>query len=444
MKTHISFLPAALALALSPAAAQAGTFDAQKAKAQIDATLDRDYPGLEALYKDIHAHPETAFHEVRTAKLLADRMRKLGFTVTEGVGKTGIVALYRNGDGPTILVRTELDGLAMQEKTGLPYASKYQEIVDGKPQPTAHSCGHDAHMTWWVGTAQALLAMKDHWKGTLMFVGQPAEETVGGAKAMLDDKLFDRFPKPDIGFAAHVGPFPAGSIKLKEGVSTSASDALEIIFKGRGGHGSMPSATIDPVVMGAHFVSDVQTVISREKDAGAFGVITVGAFNAGTVGNIIPDSANLKLSLRSFSAANRTILNDGVRRTAKAVSDMAGAPAPEINYLSGTAAVVNDPAMIRRLGAILTPIWGDKVEVAPASAPGGAASEDFSVFIDAGVPSVMIAIGSFSPDMIADYKKRGAPLPVNHSPYFAPDPVSAIRTGVTVLTLAVLDAAQPK
>ncbi|MET0137802.1 MAG: amidohydrolase, partial [Sphingobium sp.] len=186
------------------------------------------------------------------------------------------------------------------------------------------------------------------------------------------------------------------------------------------------------------------TVISREKDAGAFGVITVGAFNAGTVGNIIPDSANLKLSLRSFSAANRTILNDGVRRTAKAVSDMAGASAPDINYLSGTAAVVNDPAMIRRLGAILTPIWGNQVEIAPASAPGGAASEDFSAFIDAGIPSIMIGIGSFSPDMIADYKHRGAPLPVNHSPYFAPDPVSAIRTGVTVLTLAVLDAAQPK
>lgn len=436
---------AVLALAGSMTASAAATpLDAVAAKARIDALLKTNYPSLESLYKDIHAHPETAFRETRTAALLAQHMRQIGFEVTEGIGKTGIVAVFRNGSGPTILVRTELDGLALQEKTGLPYASTYQEETNGTQHFTMHGCGHDTHMAWWVGTAQALIAMKDQWRGTLLFVGQPAEETVSGAKAMLDDKLFERLPKPDIGFAAHVSPFPAGSVMLKEGSASSASDSLEIIFHGRGGHGSMPSATIDPVVIGAHFVSDVQTVISREKDAGAFGVITVGAFNAGTVANIIPDSSNLKLSLRSFSPENRKILNDGVRRTAKAVTDMAGAPAPEINYLSGTAAVVNDIPMVRQLGAVLRPVLGEKLQIAPANAPGGAASEDYSAFIEAGVPSVFIGIGGYTQTMIDDYKQRGQPLPVNHSPTFAPDPQSTIETGVTVLTLAVLDAARPR
>lgn len=441
MKIPVLFLYVAMAFGVSPGVL-ADVFDAVAAKVKIDAILDQDYPGLEALYKDLHAHPETAFLEMRTSKLLAARMRKLGFDVTEGVGKTGIVAVYSNGAGPTILVRTELDGLMMEEKSGLPYASSYYEVVDGKQQPTAHGCGHDAHMAWWVGTAQALLAMKNQWQGTLLFIGQPAEETVSGAKAMLDDGLFERFPKPDMGFAAHVGPFPAGTVLLKEGVSSTATETLEIVFKGRGGHGSMPSATIDPVVMGAHFVTDVQSVISREKDAGAFGVITVGAFNAGTVANIIPDSANLKLSLRAYSASDLKILSEGARRTAKAVSDMAGALTPEIHGLGGTTSMINDIPMIRRLGAMLTPIMAGNVTIIPAGAPPGPAGEDFAAFMEAGVPSVMIVIGGFDPTLIADYKQRGVPLPVNHSPYFAPEPAATIRTGVEVLTLGVLDAAQ--
>jgi hippurate hydrolase len=268
------------------------------------------------------------FQEERTAALLAATMRKLGFTVTEHVGKTGIVALYKNGDGPVVLVRTELDALPLEEKTGLPYASHAQQVVDGKPSPTMHACGHDSHMAWWVGTARALLAMKDQWHGTLMFVGQPAEEKIGGAKAMLADGLFTRFPKPDYAFAAHVGPDALGKVAVKQGVVTSASDTITVTFHGQGAHGSMPDKGIDPIVMGAHFVNDVQTVISRQKDPQKFGVVTVGSFNSGFAPNIIPDTAVLKLTLRSFDPDVRKLLVEGVATTAKAASDMARAPAP--------------------------------------------------------------------------------------------------------------------
>jgi len=416
----------------------ADELDVAAIRHDIESVLDEDYPQLEKLYEDIHAHPEVGFQETRTAALLAAQMRKLGFAVTEKVGGTGIVAIFHNGPGPTILVRTELDGLPMEEKTGLPYASKYKQIVDGKSSYIAHSCGHDVHMAWWVGTAKALLAMKNRWSGTLMFIGQPAEETVSGAKAMIADGLFTRFPKPDYGFAAHVGPGPVGTVVIKDGIVSSASDALEITFKGRGGHGSMPSATIDPITIAAHFVSDVQTIISREKDANAFGVITVGSFHAGSAGNIIPDEADLKLSLRSFTPEVRELLLKGVERTANASASMAGAPPPEIHHLSGTSAVRNDSALAARANLLLKQALGNGVTFVPSSAPGGAPSEDFSQFIDAGVPSVFFAIGGYDAKTIADYKARGVPLPVNHSPYFAPAPKPAIETGVKVLTMAVL------
>lgn len=436
----LTSLAAAAALMPLIAAAEpaAPSFDVAAAKAQINSLLDRNYPHLDSLYKDIHAHPEVAFQENRTAALLAGEMRRLGFQVTEHVGGTGVVAIYRNGPGPTVLVRTELDALPMEEKTGLPYASHAQQVVDGRTTYVDHSCGHDSHMAWWVGAAQTLVAMKSQWHGTLMFIGQPAEETVSGAKAMLADGLFTRFPKPDYGFAAHVGPMPLGTVVLKRGTLSSASDAIEIVFHGRGGHGSMPSATIDPIVMGAHFVTDVQTIVSREKDAGAFGVITVGSFQAGTVDNIIPDQSDLKLTLRSFSPEVRKTLNDGVARTAKAVAEMANAPPPEVKRLHGTDAVRNDDTLADSTGAVIKAAFGDKAQLVPAYAAPGSASEDFSEFVDAGVPSVFYGVGGDDPNMIADYKARGVPLPVNHSPYFAPVPEPTIRTGVTVLTLSVL------
>ena len=435
----------AVALMTLPHVASAQAFDPVAAKTAIDAVLDRTYPELDALYKDIHAHPELGFQETRTAALLAAKMRKLGFTVTEHVGKTGIVAIYRNGPGPVVLVRTELDALPMEEKTGLPYASKAQQTLDGKTTYVDHACGHDSHMAWWVGTAEALLAMKDRWHGTLMFIGQPAEEIISGARAMLDDGLFTKFPKPDYGFAAHVSPLPTGTVTVKQGVVSSASDTIYVTFKGVGAHGSMPDKSIDPIVEGAHFVTDVQTVISRQKDPQKFGVVTVGSFQGGTVANIIPDHADLQLTLRSFEPEVRKLLIDGVTTTANAAAAMANAPAPDIRHKFGTAPVVNDADLSARMADGLKAALGaGSVTLVPASAPGGTASEDYSEYVAAGMTrSVFFGIGGYDPKTIAQYAADKKPLPVNHSPFFAPAPEPSIRLGVETLTLAVLAVAGP-
>lgn len=432
------------ALALPGVALAAPTLDVPAAKARIEASLAKTYPDLESLYRDLHAHPELAFQENRTAALLAARMRKLGFTVTEHVGKTGIVAVFRNGDGPTVLVRTELDALPVEEKTGLPYASTIQATgADGRLTFVDHACGHDSHMAWWIGTAEALLAMKDQWHGTLLFVGQPAEEIVSGAKAMLADGLFTRFPRPDYGFAAHVGAAQTGTVEVKQGVVTSASDTILITFKGVGAHGSSPDKSIDPIVEGAHFVNDVQTVISRQKDPQKFGVVTVGSFHAGTVANIISDHADLQLTLRSYDPDVRKVLNDGVVTTANAVAMMAHAPAPDIRHPFAANPVHNDSALGASMAALLkTALGDDNVELVSEEKPGWTASEDYSEFVDAGLPhSVYFSIGGTAPETIAKYKADGKPLPVNHSPYFAPAPEPTIRTGVETLTLAVLSVA---
>jgi amidohydrolase len=424
-------------------AGTAAAMDPVATKSAIDSELAKDWPALDALYKDIHSHPELSMHETRTAALLATQMRKLGFTVTEGVGGTGIVALYKNGPGPVVMVRTELDALPMEEKTGLPYASRVQAPYNGGTSFVAHSCGHDNHMAWWVGTAEALLALRSQWHGTLMFVGQNGEEAGDGAHKMLKDGLFTRFPKPDYAIAAHVGNEPAGWVKVKDGVISSNADAVAITFNGRGAHGSIPSASIDPIVMGAHFVTDVQSVISREKDAGAFGVVTVGSFKGGTAANIIPDRAELRLTLRSFTPEVRQLLLDGVYRTAKAVALMARAPEPTITHGGGTASVVNDSGLAQRIYKVLQPALGEEeVSFRPKNEPGNSGSEDFSAYGEAGVPSLFIRIGGYDPSVIADYKKRGEPVPTNHSPFFAPDHEVAIKTGVRTLTLAAVELLQ--
>lgn len=429
-------------LMLAPACGASQAF-AQSAgpigPAAVDNVLDDSKASIEGLYRDLHQHPELGFAEVRTAKLLADRMRKLGFTVTENVGKTGVVAVYRNGAGPVALVRTEMDALPMEEKTGLPFASKAVVEKDGKSTFVAHSCGHDVHMAWWVATAQALLALKDKWHGTLLFVAQPSEETLSGAKAMLDDGLLKRFPRPDYAIAAHVGGgMPLGTVLVNDGVILSASDAVDITFKGRGAHGSAPSAAIDPIVMGANFVTDVQSVISRRKDAGAFGVITVGAFQSGTVGNIIPDTATLRLSLRSFTPEVRALLLDGVEKTAKGVAMIAGAPPPSIVRPYGTAETRNDSSLVARLTPPLKSVFGEGVVSMPASAPGFSGSEDFSVFAAAGIPSIYLMIGGDDPTVLNGYKEKGIAPPTNHSPNYAPSARQAIRNGAAALVTAIL------
>ena len=433
-----SCLLAAVAVLTLAGSAQAR--DVTQDKAAIDAGLDKSYPHLDALYKDIHAHPELSLQETATAAKLAKEMRALGFAVTEHVGGTGVVAIYRNGPGPMVLVRTELDGLPMEEKTGLAYASHAIQTFNGKPTPVAHSCGHDIHMAAWVGSAQQLLAMKTSWHGTLMFIGQPAEEGWGGAAAMLKDGLFTRFGKPDIGFAQHVDQTPYGTLHYLAGVKSSNSDSLDITFHGRGGHGAKPNLAIDPVMEAARFTVDVQSIISREKDPFAFGVITVGSIQSGSVGNIIPDTAVLYGTIRSFDAGVRDKLLEGIRRTANAVAAMSGAPPPDIKFVQTGKAVINDAVVTARTEKIFKAVFGARAVLQPLPEP---TSEDYSEFINAGVPSLYFNLGGYDPAAIAAAVAKGQSVPTNHSPYFAPTPEPTIRTGVEAMTLAVLNVMAP-
>jgi hippurate hydrolase len=441
MTTMDSLLRSAAFVLAASLAHAAGAADVAGTRAAIDRGLDAHYAHIEVLYKDIHSHPELAFQETRTAAKLAAEMQALGYEVTEGVGKTGIVALYRNGPGPTVMVRTELDALPLPEKTGLPYASTATQILRNAETPVAHACGHDIHMSVWVAVAKTLMDMKDQWSGTVMFVGQPAEEGGGGARAMLADGLFSRFPKPDMGFALHVGPGPYGVVSYRPGVINSTSDSLSVLFTGKGGHGSRPHVTIDPVMMAGHFIVDVQSVISREKDAAKFGVVTIGSVQAGNAGNVIPDTALLRGTIRSYDDDTRAKMIEGVQRTAKAVALMAGAPPPDVKITAGAKAVINDDQLAARGGAVLKAAFGDKAVLLPAP---GSASEDYSEFIMAGVPSFYFGIGGLDPKAVAQAAATNTPLPGNHSPEFAPVPEPTIRTGTQAMSLVLLDALQKK
>jgi amidohydrolase len=437
MNRFVTPLLGSAALCIASALPAHAELDVIKLKAAIEASVEADYPKLDALYKDIHAHPEIAFQEVNTAAKLAAEMRALGFEVTEKVGKTGLVAIYKNGDGPIIMVRTELDALPMEEKTGLPYASHDKTSWNGRETFVAHSCGHDIHMASWVGTAKTLVGLKDQWHGTLMFIAQPAEETVSGAKAMLADGVFTRFGKPDFGFALHDGAFAYGTINYRVGIGSSNSDSLAIKFHGRGGHGAAPQLTIDPVMIAARFIVDVQSVISREKDPTEFGVLSIGAIHGGTAENIIPDDVTVLGTIRSFKPEVRAKMLAGIERTAKSAAAMSDAPAPEIRIEEGAKAVMNDPAVVETAAKVLQVAFGDKFKTSPPGTP----SEDFSEFINAGVPSMFFNIGVYEPERVAAARNGSGPqLPSNHSPLFAPVPKPTIETGIEAMTLAVLSA----
>lgn len=425
-------LAAATLLFMSPAFA----WQTQDLNGQVAGHLNAFYPSLDVLYRDLHAHPELAYQEVRTAAKLAAEMRAIGFEVTEKVGKTGLVAIYKNGAGPTIMVRTELDGLPMEEKTGLAYASKAQAMLDGRSTYTAHSCGHDIHMTSWTATARTLVAMKAQWKGTLMFVAQPAEEVVTGAKAMIDDGLFKRFPRPDVAFGLHTLPGAHGTVFYNTGTMSSNSNSFSIVFKGRGGHGAAPDKAIDPIMIASRFVVDVQTLVSRERDPLEFGVVSVGAFHGGTVGNIIPDSVQVNGTIRSFSPTVRSKLIEGVKRIAGASALMAEAPAPEVTVTAGTSAVVNNEALVLKIDAVFKDAFGQaKVYRAPPLT----ASEDFSYFTNEGITSMFFFVGIDDPRTVADAARPGGkPVVFNHSPFYAPVPEPTIKTAARAMTLAVL------
>ena len=402
------------------------------------ADLGQLLPDLQALYTDIHAHPELSMQEVRTAGIAADRLRAAGYEVTTGIGRTGVVGVLRNGDGPTVMLRADMDALPVQEATGLPYASEVTATDSaGKTVPVMHACGHDMHVTWLVGAATLLAQARDVWKGTLMAVFQPAEETAEGAQAMIDDGLMKRFPKPDVVLGQHVMPGPAGVIGTRAGVVTSAGDSLQIRLFGRGAHGSMPQASIDPVVMAAATVMRLQTIVSREVAPNAAAVVTIGALQAGTKENVIPDEALIKLNVRTFDDQVRTRVLAAIERIVRAEAEASGAPKPpEITTLDRYRMVLNDPEATKRAAnAFHQHFPADRVEESDPTT----ASEDFGSFgAEWHSPAVFWFIGGTDPELYAKAKAEGrlGELPTNHNPRFAPVIHPTLETGVETLVVA--------
>jgi amidohydrolase len=384
---------------------------------------------LEKLYKDVHRHPELSMREERTAALAADRLHAAGFDVTAGVGTTGVVGLLRNGDGPTVMLRADMDALPVHEETGLDYASTADGVM--------HACGHDMHVAWLAGAAAQLSAAREEWEGTLMVVFQPAEETAEGAQAMIDDGLFDRFPKPDVVLGQHVMPAPASSIGTRSGVITSAADSFEIRLFGRGAHGSMPEASVDPVVMAAATVLRLQTVVSREVAPAQSAVVTIGVLQAGTKENVIPDEAVIKLNVRTFDEGVRTHVLDAIKRIVEAESQASGAPEPpEITALDHYQLVRNDHDAATRVQTAFRAHFGDDrvVDIPPISA-----SEDFGSFgSEWQAPSVFWTVGGTDPATYRQAKDAGrlSELPTNHNPRFAPVIHPTLETGVETLLAA--------
>ena len=395
-------------------------------------------PDLEKVYVDLHAHPELSMQEARTAEVAAAHLRTAGYEVTTGIGKTGVVGLLRNGDGPTVMLRADMDALPVQEATGAPYASKATAVdPEGKTVPVMHACGHDMHVTWLIGATTLLANTRASWRGTLMAVFQPAEETGTGAQAMIDDGLFQRFPKPDVVLGQHVMVGPAGAVAGRPGVITSAADSLQIRLFGRGAHGSMPQASVDPVVMAAATVLRLQTIVARELAPTEAAVLTVGSLQAGTKENVIPDEAVIKLNVRTFDEGVRQRVLAAITRIANAEAAASGAPRPpEITPLDRYSTVTNDAAATARAVEAFRGHFGpDRIrQTGPTSA-----SEDFGSFGAAWhAPSVFWFVGGTDPGTYAKAKaeNRLNEIPTNHNPRFLPVIHPTLQTGVEALIVA--------
>lgn len=398
--------------------------------------------GLVEVYRDFHAHPELSLEEKTTAERLAKLWKEAGYEVTTGVGGHGVVALLKNGDGPTVMLRTDLDALPVVEQTGLVYASQVKvKDKSGADVGVMHACGHDIHITSLVGVARYLATHKSQWRGTVMLIGQPAEERVLGAQAMLDDGLFKRFPKPDFAVAQHVdAALAAGRIGIRAGYSLANSDSVDILVKGKGGHGAYPHTTVDPIVQAAELVLALQTIVSREVKPTEPAVITVGAIQGGTKHNIIGDTCRLQLTVRSYSDEVRKQLFDAIERKAKAVAAGARAPQPEIKVTDGTPALYNDDKLSQRMETLFRGAFGaSNVEPAEQSMGG----EDFSRYGKAGVPILMFRLGAVEAKRLERYKELGQDPPSLHSALFYPDAEPTLETGVTAMTISVLELLKP-
>jgi len=415
----------------------------------IDAMIDRDIASWLTTYKTLHAAPELSHREEKTSIFVAGELRKLGFTVTEKIGKYqnaqwtgyGLVAVLKNGPGPTVLVRTELDALPVEEKTGVAYASQVKTKNDaGVEVGVMHACGHDIHITSFLGTAKLLTELKDRWSGTLIMLGQPAEETGDGANAMLRDNLYTNFPKPDFAIALHDEPkLETGKVGYTPGYALASATSIDIKIKGIGGHGSLPEATKDPIVVAAQVVLALQTIISRENSPLDPAVVTVGSIHGGTRYNIIPDEVNLQLTVRTYKEEVRKRILASIERIVKAAAMSAGIPddrAPIVKVAEGTGSTYNDPQLSERLAGVFKQALGEEnvVKMDPIMA-----SEDFGYFsLDHKIPTTLFWLGASDPAKVKANRETGAELPRLHSALFAPVPEPTLRTGVKAMTSAVL------
>jgi len=422
-------------------------------KTDSDTPIDQQtIEWLLSTYKMLHAAPELSHHEEKTAAFFAGELRKLGYTVTEHIGKYekpewtgyGVVGILKNGAGPTVLIRTELDALPVDEKTGLPYASKVKTKNDaGVEVSVMHACGHDIHMTSMLGTAKVLAERKSEWHGTLIILGQPAEETIDGARAVLRDGLYSNFPKPDFAIALHdSAEIETGKVGYVPGYAMASSTAVDIKIRGLGGHGSKPEATKDPVVVAAQVVMALQTIISRENSPLDPAVVTVGSIHGGTRYNIIPDEVNLQLTVRAYKEDVRKRLLASIERVTKGIAIAAGvpedrAPIVKVSETEITSVTYNDPQLMERLAGAFTRVLGPENVV---KAPPVMGSEDFGYLsLDQKIPAVIFWLGAVDPVKVKESQERGIPLPSLHSPLFAPVPEPTLRTGVKAMTAAVME-----
>jgi amidohydrolase len=434
----------AIALIFSAAPSLAQTFT-KDLVANIQETVDAQYPALDALYKHLHSHPELSLDEKETAARIADELKAAKCEVTTGVGGHGVVGVMKNGSGPTLLLRADMDALPIAEVTKLPYASQIRtKDRRGADVGVMHACGHDVNMTCLVGTARLLNGLRDHWQGTIVFVGQPAEEIGAGARMMIADGLFHRFPRPEKCFALHCDArFPHGHINYRSGQMQANVDTVDIIVLGKGGHGAAPQVSIDPVVIAARIVIDLQTIVSRELDPLDAAVVTVGSIHGGTKHNIIPNEVRLQLTVRTTNDKARQHVLDGIKRIAKAAAMAARAPEPKVivDEDQFTPALVNDPALTEATMKVLREVIGaDRVHERPMSLGG----EDFSRYVLAGVPGCYYFLGSAPPEKVEAAKNGGPPLALTHTDAYFPIPEPTIKTGVLTMTATLLQAAAKK
>ncbi|MGD9648425.1 MAG: amidohydrolase [Pirellulales bacterium] len=419
-----------LGLVIGLAQSLAAESPAEWAKAHADE--------LVLLYTELHQAPELSKHEVATGRRIGEELKKLAIETTTEVGGTGVVGLLKNGPGPVVMLRTDLDALPVTEQTGLPYASKVRvRDEQGNDVGVMHACGHDIHMANLIGVARYLASHRDQWSGTVMFIGQPAEERGAGARAMLEDGLFTRFPKPDVALALHVdSAMPTGKVGFRAGPNMANVDSVDITLKGRGGHGAYPHMTIDPVAMAAYLIVDLQSIVAREIGPTDPAVITVGSIHGGAKHNVIDDTCHLQLTVRSYTDEVREHLLNAIRRKSLAVAKSFRAPEPVIALSEGTPALSNDAALVERVVPVFRRELGDENVLTAEPTMGG---EDFSEYGRAGVPIFMYRLGSVDQPRLDRFRQLGVDPPTLHSPLYYPEPRETLTTGVTTMAAAVLE-----